>query len=156
MFKDKKRGFTLVEVVIVLALLSLIVLVVIPKVKNAVEVSNVKKDISVAINISNEAIILKKQGVEISGDSWEKASDIKVLKSDGSEKTLAECASVNDKAKAKGVKGCDFYVKLNEDGTVLVSVKQASKEKDENGEEIDTYVQVYPEIYSDEPYKSNY
>ena len=156
MDKNTKRGFTLIEVLIVIAILSIMILIVIPKAKRAMEVSNIKKDISVAVNISNKAIMLKKEGAEISSDSWKKASDIRVLKRDGSEKTLAECASVNDKAHAKQVKGCDFYVKLNENGAVLVAVKEAAKKKDENGELIDTFIQIYPEVYSDEPYKSNY
>ena len=156
MFRSIRKGFTLIEVIIAIAMLAVMILLVIPRVKNAVEVSNIKKDISVAINISNKAIMLKKEGAEISSDSWKKASDIRVLRKDGSEKTLAECASVNDKAKAKQVKGCDFYVKLNEDGSVLVSVKESSKKKDEKGELIDTFVQIYPEVYYDEPYKSNY
>ena len=79
-----------------------------------------------------------------------------MLKRDGSEKTLAECASVNDKAHAKQVKGCDFYVKLNDDGTVLVSVKETEKKKDAKGESIETFIQIYPQVYSDEPYKSKY
>lgn len=156
MFRSIKKGFTIIEVIIVAAILAVMILLVIPKAKNAIEVSNIKKDISVAVNISNKAIMLKKEGAEISSESWKKASDIKVLKKDGSEKTLAECASVNDKAKAKQVKGCDFYVKLNEDGSVLVAVKEDLKKKDEKGEVIDTFVQIYPEVYSDEPYKSNY
>lgn len=156
MFRSIKKGFTIIEVIIVAAILAVMILLVIPKAKNAIEVSNIKKDISIAVNISNKAIMLKKEGAEISSESWKKASDIKVLKKDGSEKTLAECASVNDKAKAKQVKGCDFYVKLNEDGSVLVAVKEDLKKKDEKGEVIDTFVQIYPEVYSDEPYKSNY
>lgn len=156
MFISIKKGFTIIEVIIVAAILAVMILLVIPKAKNAIEVSNIKKDISIAVNISNKAIMLKKEGAEISSESWKKASDIKVLKKDGSEKTLAECASVNDKAKAKQVKGCDFYVKLNEDGSVLVAVKEDLKKKDEKGEVIDTFVQIYPEVYSDEPYKSNY
>ena len=156
MFRSIKKGFTIIEVIIVAAILAVMILLVIPKAKNAIEVSNIKKDISIAVNISNKAIMLKKEGAEISSDSWKKASDIRVLRKDGSEKNLAECASVNDKAKAKQVKGCDFYVKLNEDGSVLVAVKEDLKKKDEKGEVIDTFVQIYPEVYSDEPYKSNY
>ena len=143
MLKYKKRGFTLIEVLIVAAVLAGLILVVIPKVKRAREISSIKEDISTA-------------GAEISSDSWNKASDIRVLSRDGSEKTLAECANVNDKAKAKQVKGCDFYVKLDADGNALVSVKEASKKKDEKGELIDTFIQIYPEVYADEPYKSNY
>lgn len=156
MLKYKKRGFSLIEVLIVAAVLAALILVVIPKVKRAREISSIKEDISTAINISNKAIILQKEGAEISSDSWNKASDIRVLSRDGSEKTLAECANVNDKAKAKQVKGCDFYVKLDGDGNALVSVKEASKKKDEKGELIDTFIQIYPEVYADEPYKSNY
>lgn len=156
MYRSVRKGFTIIEVIIAAAILAVMILLVIPKAMNAIEVSNIKSDISVAVNISNKAIMLKKEGAEISSESWHKASDIKVLRKDGSEKTLAECASVNDKAKAKQVKGCDFYVKLTEEGSVLVAVKEKLKKKDEKGEVIDTFVQIYPEVYSDEPYKSNY
>ena len=155
MLKNSKKGFSLIELLIVLAILFGFLLVVFPKMKTSKEVSNIKKDSSTAISISNEAIILQKQGVEISSSSWNKASDIRVISRDGSEKTLAECASVNVKAQAKEVKGCDFYVKLDEEGKVLVSIKEGSR-KNADGEPIETYVQVYPEVYADEPYRSNY
>ena len=73
MFRSIRKGFTLIEVIIAIAMLAVMILLVIPRVKNAVEVSNIKKDISVAINISNKAIMLKKEGAEISSDSWKKA-----------------------------------------------------------------------------------
>lgn len=156
MLEDKRKGFSLIELLIVLAVLGGLILIVIPKAKNAKERSEIKKDISTAINISNEAIILQKQGAIISSESWNKASDIKVLSKDGSEKTLAECAGSNEKAKAKAFKGCDFYIKLNNEGNVLVAVKENVQRKNEDGEAVDTYVQVYPYIYADEPYKDNY
>ena len=154
MLDHKKKGFSLIELLIVLAVLCGIILVVIPKMKKAREVSNIKKDISMAVNISNEAIILQKQGVIISSESWSKASDIKVIAKDGTEKTLAECADVNTRAKAKGVKGCEFYIKLNDEGSILVAVKEPGKDKE--GKSIDVFRKVYPSIYADEPYKSNY
>ena len=56
MDKDIKKGFTLIEVLIVIAVFFVMILIVIPKVKRAKEVSNIKKDISIAVNISNETI----------------------------------------------------------------------------------------------------
>lgn len=155
MLKKNKKGFSLIELLIVLGTVTGLLLVVFPKVKTSREVSRIKEDISTAINISNEAVILHKQGAEISSSSWNKASDIKVFSKDGTEKTLAECVPANVKAKATVVKGCDFYMKFDEEGNIVVAVKDISR-KTPDGEPKETYIQVYPEVYADEPYKSNY
>lgn len=123
--KRKTKGFTLIELIIVIAIIAILAAVAIPKYLQVREDGNVKADVANAKNIANAvSALISDEEIDLptTGDT---TLDI----------TSASAATVLDymqqtsiKPKAKETKGGDFVVKISSEGDVVVYAKKGSNQ----------------------------
>lgn len=118
MFKNlrkKKKGFTLIELIIVIAIIAILAAVAVPKFGDVRKNANVNADIATAKNVQNAVLIMLAEDTKKPGDEI-KLEEI--------------TAAMGSKPKSKLDKANDFGVKIEADGRVIVKIGG---------------VQVYPE-----------
>lgn len=108
--KKKKGGFTLIELIIVIAIIAILAAVAIPKFGDVRTNANKKADLANAKTIANAASVLFEEG-KINAASIDKNVEVK----SGSE--VADY--LQNIPKSKITEG-SFYVKVAKDGTVEV------------------------------------
>lgn len=131
--KKKKGGFTLIELIIVIAIIAILAAVALPKFAEIRENANIKADISNAKNIQSEVISLIGEG-KIVPPSGATAASYTI--------TTAAAATITDgmqnvpvtKSTSSGVtKGSNFIATVDKDGTVIVYAGDATHEVYPNG-----------------------
>ncbi len=116
----KKKGFTLIELIIVIAILGILALIAIPKFGEAQKDAKIKADIATAKTIADTTATLVASG-EISDTlDLTKIEDVKGQKS--TNKTVIINQLGNGRAEPQALNVGKFYVKV-QDGNVSVIVK---------------------------------
>lgn len=106
-----KKGFTLIELIVVIAILGILALVAIPKLTGFQQNAKAKADISNARMIANQAAVLV-----ANGDITVPATDPATITT---EKKLTDAMETGALPKPQ-LKGTAFTVKLDKDGKITV------------------------------------
>lgn len=111
--KTKKRGFTLIELIIVIAIIAILAAIALPKFMDVREKSNVKADIANADNIQMVVATL------IADNTISEPIATTGFYVSASTVTVSKLQNV-EKVKAKPNKGNEFYVEIEPDGAIKV------------------------------------
>lgn len=116
MNKEKKSGFTLIELIIVIAIIAILVMIALPKFAQVKENANVKADVASAKQVQTAALALINDdkittyNVEMKLTDSGDAEKIKKYMQDGN----------NVKFKSKKAKGKDVTIKIDDIGDVYI------------------------------------
>ncbi|KGN02262.1 hypothetical protein Z969_06375 [Clostridium novyi A str. 4570] len=131
----KKKGFTLIELIIVIAILGILALIAIPKFGSAQKDAKIKADIATGKTIADTTAALIAKG-DITGDQKDIALTKPEDKPTEDSKKIQKLIIDNmgsGQPKAQAIKDGIFYVTVDKDGNVKVYVGK------------DGTNQVYPE-----------
>lgn len=138
--KKKKGGFTLIDLIIVIAIILILAAIAIPKFAHIRENANVDTDISNAKNIHSEVISLIGNGTIPIPTSTPKTYNATT------NTTITNGMQSSPKVKAKdGGRGSDFYVKVDIIGNVTVYA----------GDPAATGKEIYPNAATGTQYDNN-
>ena len=126
---QNQKGFSLVELIIVIAILGIIAAIALPNITGAVDKARANTDLSNAKAIANAVAIVEAKQAGNSGITKETAETAAYVEVS----TLANVvAELNGGApKAKLVKDTKFFVRITKNGTIRVGIgKTAGTESD--------------------------
>lgn len=142
--KKKKGGFTLIELIIVIAIIAILAAVALPKFAEIRENANIKADISNAKNIQSEVISLIGEGNVPTGGGFAlnaaSPSPATVVVNG-----MQSSALVIKAATGPVTKGSTFYVDIAADGAVTIYAGNAATAANE----------IYPQAPSGSKYANN-
>ncbi|WP_207706229.1 prepilin-type N-terminal cleavage/methylation domain-containing protein [Clostridium sp. HBUAS56017] len=141
MKKKRGKGFTLIELIIVIAIIAILAALIIPKFGDIKEKANAKADISNAKNIQSAAVVFDEENPKAITTTWQALSAV----TDSNGKTLENSLQSVPKAKAKDYKDSDFYVEKDANGDIIVGVKKSASGSSEE--------EIYPSAGTNTPYK---
>jgi type IV pilus assembly protein PilA len=148
MNKKKGKGFTLIELIIVIAIIAILAALIIPKMGSIKESANVKADISNAKNIHSAAVVFDEENPSSTlTTSYQAISDI-LDKTGGSTKLSDSLQSVPT-GKAKDYKGKNFKAKKDANGDIHIAVEKTAA----SGGAAAADTEVYPK--GEDPYVNN-
>ena len=122
--KKKKKGFTLIELIIVIAIIAILAAVAIPKFGQVKKDANIKSDIANAKTIANAATSLMAEGslaTDTTGTKVEKAASGATTFTNGN-KIADYLQNVPDSESVSG----GFYILIDADGNVTVKAGNAT------------------------------
>lgn len=122
--KNKKKGFTLIELIIVVAIMAILAAIAIPKFGNIKENASIKSDIVNAKNIQTAVVALLGEGKIENGSKFE----VNDVETNG--KHVIGYLQNTPKLEASSNKKELFYVVVGDNGDVSIKVKN------QNGPEI--------------------
>ncbi|MDY4077248.1 MAG: prepilin-type N-terminal cleavage/methylation domain-containing protein [Clostridium sp.] len=124
--KNKRKGFTLVELIIVIAIIAILAALLLPKIGAVKENTNKTSDISNAREIAEAALEASSADkIKTDYDTWVKL-DGSSASSGSVKQEVQDFMQKTPKTKSKTIpnvpSGSDFYIWLGSDGIVKVAV----------------------------------
>ncbi|MBY6929518.1 prepilin-type N-terminal cleavage/methylation domain-containing protein [Clostridium botulinum] len=120
--KKKKKGFTLVELIIVIAIIAILAAMAIPKFGEVRTDAKISNDIAAAKNIQSTTAMLVGNGTITEAEVKASQSTAIVIDAAGTGKEIADRIDGNKKPKAKDG---NFLVQIDEQGNITVESDQA-------------------------------
>lgn len=148
--KKKKKGFTLIELIIVIAIIGILAVIAVPKFGSVQKDAKIKADIATAKQISNVTqLLLTQEKITLPATTAKvDVKHIKVGAGDGEGELIIENLQSTPKPEFNTSSNTAFYVCIDEDGGVTVSVGDGAKSATIAFDDVDdiavTGTRVYP------------